>query len=196
MTKPDAFDDPPASDGVDIIHDVRRMIQENRTILSEFENRTSMASGDLSSARRRRLIRPRDRLSPTYEHETINTTMTNQDDEDKPRSAKRRKLDNSTNETSSFRYGRYGQIEPGRLKLKLHKCDGGVHDEGGTNDYGPQNILKHDQSVYSSKEPFCNIILRHHDDSAFCLEKLHLIGPRRGFTARCVAFYNNLLLTK
>jgi len=67
--------------------------------------------------------------------------------------------------------------------MDIYSCDGGVHFERGLIYYGEHNILKHDQSVYCSKSPKCNIILRHHDRTDFCLEKLYIIAPNIGFTA-------------
>ncbi|CAD0087066.1 unnamed protein product [Aureobasidium vineae] len=93
---------------------------------------------------------------------------------------KRRKLTHESN----YKYGRYGQVEPGRLRLELESCDGEVHNEECSGiDFGPENILKHDKSVYCSRASKCNIVLRHHDDSTFCLEKLYIIAPENGFTA-------------
>ena len=44
-------------------------------------------------------------------------------------------------------------------------------------------MLKHDKSVYCSDRPSSNVILRPLDDTPFCLEKLHVVGPEHGFTA-------------
>lgn len=101
------------------------------------------------------------------------------------RTAKRRKLRHSSPApTQTYKYGHYGQVESGRLKLVLKGCDGGVHTEGrGTVTYTPANILKHDKSVYCTQRDQCNIILRHHDDTSFSLEKFFVVAPESGFTA-------------
>ncbi|KAL1302585.1 hypothetical protein AAFC00_002963 [Neodothiora populina] len=95
---------------------------------------------------------------------------------------KRRKLHHPMAD-AAFRYGWHGQVEPGLLKLSVESCDGNVHDDHGGIYYGPQNILKHDKSVYCTRDSTCNIVLRHHDFSPFTLEKLHILAPENGFTA-------------
>ena len=100
---------------------------------------------------------------------------------------KRRKLDSSatSQQKNAIKYGHYGQVEAGRLKLDLISCDGGEHRDPrhpGTS-LGPENLLRHDKSVYCSERPYCNLILKHVDDTPFCLEKLHIVGPEHGFTA-------------
>ncbi|TKA76569.1 hypothetical protein B0A55_04056 [Friedmanniomyces simplex] len=84
-----------------------------------------------------------------------------------------------------IKYGHFGQVEPGRLKLEIISCDGGEHvDPRHPGLYlGVKNILQHDKSVYCSVRRGCNIILKHADDTPFCLEKLHIVGPEHGFTA-------------
>lgn len=103
------------------------------------------------------------------------------------RRAKRRRLDFEapTPPRQPIKYGYYGQVEPGRLKLEIISCDGGEHRDprSPTTYLGPQNLLRHDKSVYCSDRPSSGIVLRHGDDSPFCLEKLHIVGPEHGFTA-------------
>ena len=139
----------------------------------------------LPGLRRRRWLRTSGTHSPTYEGWASSRRERSPDeDNEHPREAKRRKIPASpTFHDRSYKYGHYGQVEPGRLKLELCSCDGGVHNHRDTGHYGPTNILKHDQSVYSSKSPRCNIILQHHDGSVFALEKLTIIAPHYGFTA-------------
>ncbi|KXS99309.1 hypothetical protein AC578_6736 [Pseudocercospora eumusae] len=103
------------------------------------------------------------------------------------RRAKRRRLDFDapTPPRQPIKYGYYGQVEPGRLKLEIISCDGGEQRDprSPTTYLGPQNLLRHDKSVYCSDRPSSSIVLRHGDDSPFCLEKLHIVGPEHGFTA-------------
>lgn len=103
-------------------------------------------------------------------------------DEGRRRGAKRRKIHHSVPQPS-FQYGHYGQVEAGRLRLDLESCDGDIHDDRGRIYYGPENILKHDKSVYCTRSSRCNIILRHHDSSPFTLDRLYILAPENGFTA-------------
>ena len=100
---------------------------------------------------------------------------------------KRRRLDQSPaaqQARTPIKYGYYGQVEAGRLKTELVSCDGGEHkDPRSTVDLGPDNILRHDKSVYCSERNSVNIVMRHADDTAFCLEKLHIIAPEKDFTS-------------
>ncbi|PSK55773.1 hypothetical protein B9Z65_4651 [Elsinoe australis] len=186
------FDHPPAT--ITLAENVRtRLNRLHRTLERNREESNNQAEaarherwGNPPSLRRRRLLRPAESHSPTYEGRSWPRSDDSHEDEDeRPRHAKRRKLDlysHSIHE-KAFRYGHYGQVEQGRLKMELCSCDGGVYDERGPIYYGPSNILKHDQSVYCSKSSQCNIILRHHDNTAFCLEKLYILAPEHGFTA-------------
>lgn len=108
-------------------------------------------------------------------------------EDNRRRRPKRRKLDveSSLTPKQPIKYGYYGQVEPGRLALDIISCDGGEHRDRmfpGI-DLGPQNMLRHDKSVYCSDRPSSSILLRHSDDTPFCLEKLHIVGPESGFTA-------------
>lgn len=103
------------------------------------------------------------------------------------RGPKRRKLDADipTPRKPSIKYGHFGQVEPGRLQLEILSCDGGeFRDPRHPSTYlGSRNLLRHDKSVYCSERPSSGIVLRHADDTPFCLEKLHIIGPEHGFPA-------------
>ncbi|PNS15864.1 hypothetical protein CAC42_4316 [Sphaceloma murrayae] len=191
MTSGD-FDHPPAS--ITLAENVRtRLSRLQRTLERTREESNNQAEtarherwGVQPSLRRRRLLRPAGPPSPTYESRNWSRSDESPDeDEDRPRQAKRRKLDLYSHNIheKAYRYGHYGQVEQGRLKMELCSCDGGVYQERGPIYYGPSNILKHDQSVYCSKSPQCNIIIRHHDNTAFCLEKLYILGPEHGFTS-------------
>lgn len=108
-------------------------------------------------------------------------------DDPRRRRPKRRKLDSdrSSSARPPIKYGHFGQVEPGKLKLEIISCDGGEHrDPRHPNTYlGSQNLLRHDKSVYCSERSSSSVVLRHADDSPFCLEKLYIVGPEHGFTA-------------
>ena len=112
-------------------------------------------------------------------------------DDASDRRFKRRRLNNAplSPRKPGIKYGYYGQVEPGRLKMDLVSCDGGEHRDPRypATSLGPANLLKHDKSVYCSERPSTNVILRHADAHPFCLEKLHIVGPEHGFTAAYVS---------
>ncbi|KAI1824446.1 hypothetical protein F4861DRAFT_530976 [Xylaria intraflava] len=95
------------------------------------------------------------------------------------RQVKRRKLDSDrlSSNFQGFQYGKYGQIQPGHLKMELVSCDGGMYSEN-TAQYAAENILKNDASVYCTEGPRCNIILRHQGATVFTLKELVIKAPR------------------
>ena len=103
------------------------------------------------------------------------------------RRSKRRKLDHdplaATNK--GFSYGHRGQVVPGPLKMEIHCCDGGYYAEplGHVRNYAAENVLRNDKSVYCTERNKCNIILRHQGETTFCLKKIIVKAPERGFTA-------------
>lgn len=104
------------------------------------------------------------------------------------RRRKRRKLESDTpsvGHMNGFSYGYRGQVVPGRLKMDLVSCDGGIHADAARNgkEYHPENILYNDKSVYCTNESKCNIVLRHMGETSFCLKKIVIKAPERGFTA-------------
>lgn len=105
------------------------------------------------------------------------------DEEDRSR-VKRRKLDSDDNrETSqSLKYGQYGQVVPGALKMELASCDGGTY-EPVCESSGPENILWNDSTVYCTKSDRCNLILKHRGEAPFCLKKLVIKAPKSGYDA-------------
>ncbi|KAL4865460.1 hypothetical protein BDV12DRAFT_174565 [Aspergillus spectabilis] len=111
-------------------------------------------------------------LEPEHDHE-----------EDRLR-VKRRKLDSDDNREGlqNFRYGQYGQVVPGTLKMVLASCDGGTY-EPVCDSSGPENILRNDSSVYCTKSDRCNLILKHHGETPFCLKKLVIKAPKSGYDA-------------
>lgn len=100
------------------------------------------------------------------------------------RAFKRRRLDGSPvdRELKRFSYGHYGQVEPGKLKMEIESCDGGMYGEPGA-DYSASNVLKNDDSVYCTKDNRCNLVLRHQGATPFCLQELVIKAPKKGFTA-------------
>ncbi len=103
------------------------------------------------------------------------------------RRSKRRKLegDGPPGGMQGFSYGHFGQVVPGRLKMEIVSCDGGSHIEqySDSRDYGAENVLRNDQSVYCTKSNRCNLILSHIGETTFCLKKLVIKAPSGGFTA-------------
>lgn len=79
------------------------------------------------------------------------------------RRVKRRRLDSERHGTGfqGFRYGKYGQVEPGQLRLEIETCDGGVY--GNEEENPPESILKNDDSVYVWKYPTITV----HSNSFF-----------------------------
>ncbi len=99
---------------------------------------------------------------------------------------KRRKLDPdvSTGHMNGFSYGYRGQVVSGPLKMEFVSCDGGIHNEAARHgkEYWPDNVLRNDKSVYCTDGSKCNIILRHLGETSFCLRKVVIKAPERGFT--------------
>lgn len=102
------------------------------------------------------------------------------------RRPKRRKLEH-VGDSLSFenpKYGHFGQVVPGRLRMEILSCDGGQYtEESSSNLYAPANVLKNDSSVYCTKSSRCNLLLKHQGETTFCLEKVVIKAPERGFTA-------------
>lgn len=93
------------------------------------------------------------------------------------RRSKRRKLDSEKHVPSytGFRYGKYGQVEPGQLQMEMVSCDGGMFSNETL--YAAENILKDDNSVYCTKGNRCNIVLRHQGATVFTLQELIIKAP-------------------
>jgi hypothetical protein len=105
-------------------------------------------------------------------------------DAEQNRRTKRRRLDTDRVDLSfpGFSYGKYGQVEPGKLKMEIVSCDGGIFQEHGGN-YSAENVLKSDGTVYCTKSNRCNLVLRHQGATVFCLEELIIKAPHTGYTA-------------
>ncbi|KFY84546.1 hypothetical protein V500_09213 [Pseudogymnoascus sp. VKM F-4518 (FW-2643)] len=108
--------------------------------------------------------------------------------EENNRAFKRRRLGSPVPEPRipAVNYGYYGQVEPGKLNMEIEFCDGGTFSEGSERDsviYGAANVLKPDNSVYSTKSNRCNLVLKHEGDRPFCLKEIIIKAPPRGYTA-------------
>jgi hypothetical protein len=89
------------------------------------------------------------------------------------------------------RYGYYGQLKPGHLKMEIVSCDGGQYPPLNArayhlDNYRADNVLRRDETVYCTKSSRCNLILRQKGEALFHLESLVIAAPKRGFTAPCV----------
>ncbi|SMR56869.1 unnamed protein product [Zymoseptoria tritici ST99CH_1E4] len=180
------YDEPPASTGSSTPHTRRR-----RRLQQALRATADMAANDLAEMgasthpSRRALIEPlqrRRQRSPSAELQDEQA-----EEDNRRRRSKRRRLeyDHSPTPQLPIKYGHYGQVEAGRLKLNIISCDGGEHrDPRHPSTYlGAQNLLRHDKSVYCSDRPSSGIVFRHADDTPFCLEKLHIVSPEHGFSA-------------
>jgi hypothetical protein len=102
--------------------------------------------------------------------------------------AKRRKLDSDDHREglNGFSYGHYGQVVPGLLKMEIASCDGGsYYDDNGESSW-PGNVLLDDSSVYCTKKGNCNLILKHRGGTPFCLKRIVIRAPKKGFDAAYV----------
>ncbi|KAE8137223.1 hypothetical protein BDV38DRAFT_92064 [Aspergillus pseudotamarii] len=100
------------------------------------------------------------------------------------RRVKRRKLESDDNREGlqSFRYGQYGQVVSGALRMELASCDGGTYETDGESTW-PENVLRNDSSVYCTKSDRCNLILKHRGETPFCLKKIVIKAPKSGYDA-------------
>jgi hypothetical protein len=117
----------------------------------------------------------------------LSDTPNDVDMADANRRIKRRKLDTERAASSfkGFRYGRYGQIEPGQLNMEIVSCDGGLYSD--EHSYPPENILKNDSSVYCTKSNRCNIVLKHQGGTVFSLQELVIKAPGSKFSCPYVS---------
>lgn len=147
--------------------------------VQEAVERLNEASSNLSS-----LL---DRPIPRIESPDISAREYSGEAEVNRRRAKRRKLDcdSLAEGFGGFTYGYRGQVVPGPLKMEIESCDGGLHADAARHgrEYWPENILRNDKSVYCTDRSKCNIVVRHQGKTAFCLTKLVIKAPERGFTA-------------
>ncbi|KAL2156397.1 hypothetical protein VTH82DRAFT_1142 [Thermothelomyces myriococcoides] len=113
---------------------------------------------------------------------TVSPPLQGHDSAEDTRRTKRRKLnpDKHTSVFKGFRYGRYGQVEPGQLTMEIVSCDGGLYSD--EHSYAPENILKNDASVYCTKSNRCNIVLKHQGGTVFSLQELVIRAPGSKFS--------------
>ena len=106
-----------------------------------------------------------------------------QDLQEDSRRSKRRKVDSDklVPDFGGFRYGTYGQVEPGPLKMEIVSCDGGMFLNELS--YSAENILKNDGSVYCTKGNRCNIVLRHQGATVFNLTELVVKAPSSNYSS-------------
>ena len=147
--------------------------------VQEAVERLNEASSNLSS-----LL---DRPIPRIESPDISAREYSGEAEVNRRRAKRRRLDSDSfaEGFKGFSYGHRGQVVPGPLKMEIESCDGGLHADAARHgrEYLPENVLRNDKSVYCTDRSNCNIVMRHQGQTAFCLTKLVIKAPERGFTA-------------
>ena len=99
--------------------------------------------------------------------------------------SKRRKVKHESSDVGfkGFSYGRYGQLEPGKLKMEIISCDGGLTGFSGLDHkYPPENVLQDDTTVYCTGQDTCNMVLSHQGGTAFCLNRIVIKAPRTGYT--------------
>jgi hypothetical protein len=104
---------------------------------------------------------------------------------------KRRKLEHDANANlgfPGFLYGHRGQVVPGQLKMEIVGCDGGEYaprDPSAISreNYRAENVLRDDKSVYCTKSPRCNLMLRHQGEALFHLDSIVIKAPELGYTA-------------
>ncbi|OJI84374.1 hypothetical protein ASPTUDRAFT_30306 [Aspergillus tubingensis CBS 134.48] len=163
---------------------------------SRSDSRTPRPRAGRGSDRPNRLRRPRDSntsslLDTPVPHLDSPTAMPQQVEDkhqlDRART-KRRKLDTDDNREGlqGFRYGQYGQVVPGALRMELTSCDGGRYEPHGESSW-PENILRNDASVYCTKSDRCNLVLKHQGESPFCLKKIVIKAPKSGYNSPYVS---------
>jgi hypothetical protein len=122
-------------------------------------------------------------ILPTMPPRETSPPLRNLDHHDEGRRVKRRRLDSDKTAQvyRGFRYGKYGQCEPGQLNMELVSCDGGMYSN--QPEYAAENILKNDASVYCTKGNRCNIVLRHQGSTVFSLSELVIRAPGDNYSS-------------
>ena len=161
--------------GLDELRAATRELNEaSSNLLQDAGRQLERASSTL-----RGFLEPGDRDSPSRDSEYPGEGGTN-------RRVKRRKLDTDKLDDgfTGFKYGKYGQVEPGKLKMEIVSCDGGIFDEPSIRgDFAAENVLKNDATVYCTKSNRCNLVLRHQGATVFSLKELIIKAPHTGYTA-------------
>ncbi|ODA81211.1 hypothetical protein RJ55_04175 [Drechmeria coniospora] len=155
--------------------DVQRTSFHERTGFQELDDSLDDANAQLHS-----LLHVTNRISLTSP--LMRTSFTpppprRRDFPEDNRRSKRRKIDANRLASSArgFRYGRYGQVEPGQLHMEIVSCDGGMFSNESS--FAAENILRNDNSVYCTKGNRCNIVLRHQGATIFTLRELVIKAP-------------------
>ena len=95
------------------------------------------------------------------------------------RNAKRRKLESGRNTPKAspkvFGYGRYGQVEPGQLKMEISSCDAAPYRRTISNH--PANMLNNEATFFCANSSRCNVTLQHRGGTIFNLTELTLRTP-------------------
>jgi len=148
------------------------------------DTQSSSLFGDTGSSNTRSLLDFTHRDTPDLFTSQASRSSQQQESHEENRRVKRRKVDTDRLSTNfqGFQYGKYGQVEPGQLKMELVSCDGGIYSND-TTTYAAENILKNDTSVYCTEGPRCNIVLRHQGATPFTLKELVIKAPRNNFTS-------------
>ncbi|KAK4165381.1 hypothetical protein QBC43DRAFT_378071 [Cladorrhinum sp. PSN259] len=120
--------------------------------------------------------------SPSRAPLSMSPSLHGNDSAEDNRRIKRRKLDSDRvgSDFKGFHYGKYGQAEPGSLKMEIVSCDGGLYSDEQL--YPPENILKNDGSVYCTKGNRCNIVLQHQGGTVFSLKELSIKAPGSSYS--------------
>lgn len=163
-----------------LLEDNTRSLEEGTRRLSDtFHNGARQLETSISSLRS--LL---DDTIPSLSSPTLETQEYSGEAEHNRR-AKRRKLDTdkTDSEFRGFKYGRYGQVEPGKLKMEIVSCDGGMYDDHPPGNYAAENVLRNDATVYCTKSNRCNLVLRHQGATIFSLKELVIKAPHSGYTA-------------
>lgn len=127
--------------------------------------------------------------NPIMSQSHMPASMPSQDQTEESRRIKRRKLDSDriTSSFKGFRYGRYGQVEPGQLTMEIVSCDGGLYSDELS--YAAENILKNDATVYCTKGNRCNIVLQHQGATVFSLKELVIKAPGSDYSSPYVPLF-------
>jgi len=190
ITKPFGLDDPPATSDANSPYPDRRVrlgqaLRNTNDLAGDVTRDGSTGFSPATDSQRNTnmgsLRRTRRRVRASSQHEHSNEGTTGE------RSAKRRRLNAQSPPPAkkAHKYGHYGQVEPGRLRMEIVSNDGGEHKDPMKPSIflGADNVLKTDKSVFCSERESAGILLRHADETPFCLEKLHIAGPAHGFSA-------------
>ncbi|KAF9874027.1 hypothetical protein CkaCkLH20_08399 [Colletotrichum karsti] len=123
------------------------------------------------------------RMPPNQSPRNLSPLPHSEEYPEENRRVKRRKLDSekASQAFKGFRYGWYGQVEPGQLKMEIMSCDGGLFENAPS--YAHENILRDDKTVYCTQSNRCNIVLKHQGCTAFSLKELVIKAPASNYSS-------------